>query len=358
MNDADAVLHTILVIGGPTAVGKTAAGVALAHALNGEVISADSVQLFAGFRIGAATPSLEERAGVPHHLLEVVPPDQTMTAADFVALADAAIADVVARGKVPIIVGGSGLYVRALLYGLIDAPPRDDALRASYEAFADEEGDDALWQRLQAVDPESAAALHANDRVRVIRALEVFELTGSSIRASREEHGFRERRYRVAGIGLTARRPFIHQRINQRTSIMLDEGLVSEVVGLLEAGCSRDAQPFTAIGYREVLHYLDRLIAPDPTPLASTSRPAPADLPALEAEIATNTRNFARRQLVWFRKEPSFRWFDAEKLDSELPAIIEGARAVLAGSPWDAGTDDERAVSGPAPTVRQRRKRV
>lgn len=339
MNDADSSLQKLIVIGGPTAVGKTTVGVALAKALDGEVISADSVQLFAGFRIGAATPSMEEREGVPHHLLEVMPPDAKVSAADFAKLADEAIADVVGRGKVPILVGGSGLYVRALIYGLVDAPPRDDALRQEYETFADTHGDQALWEKLRDMDPETAAGLHANDRIRVIRALEVRELTGQSFRDAQRAHGFQAPRYDVAGIGLTARRAYIHERINLRAQIMFREGLLSEVQQLLADGAPRDAQPFTAIGYRETLAWIDAL---SELPADAETQP---DISTLEAQVATNTRNFARRQLVWFRKEPSFRWFDAEKLDKELPRIRDGARAFLAGKGWTAGNPSEREVS-------------
>lgn len=344
MSDANTPSTSLVVVGGPTGIGKTRVGIALAKALNGEVISADSVQLFQGFRIGAATPSVEERNGVPHHLLSVLSPHEDISAAGFAARADEAIADVRARGRVPIVVGGSGLYMRALLYGLIEAPPRDDALRAELEAFADAEGNDRLWQTLQEVDPQSANELHPNDRVRVIRALEVLRLTGQSIRATHAAHRFQQPRYRVAGVGLTAPRPYIHERINLRCAQMFQDGLIDEVRGLIDDGAPSSAQPFTAIGYREVLAYLDA------HPEDAVDSAAPEHTPArqqLEKDVATHTRRFARRQLVWFRKEPSFRWFNAQHLEKLLPNMIRGCAAFLNGEPWSAGLQRENEASTP-----------
>lgn len=325
----------IIAVGGPTAIGKTRVGIALAQALDGEVISADSVQLFRGVRIGAATPTLKERQGVPHHLLSVLDPTDTISAADFARLAEDAIRDVRARNKTPIIVGGSGLYLRALLYGLIDAPPRDDALRKDLEDFASIHGDEALWKRLQDIDPQSAAALHPNDRVRVIRALEVHTLTGKSIRETQKKHRFQTPKYQIAGVGLTAPRPYIHQRINRRTEIMFQEGLIEEVQGLLQDGIPPDAQPLTSIGYKDVVRYLQ-------TPSAHND---PEALAQLHKDVATHTRRFARRQLVWFRKEPSFQWINAQYLEKELGDIIRACEAFLQGEPWALRFESERDAS-------------
>lgn len=349
---SDAPRPAIVLIGGPTAAGKTTLGVGLAQALDGEVISADSVQLYRGFRIGAATPSLAERDGVPHHLIDMLPPDANISAADFAELADRAIAEVHGRGKTPILVGGSGLYLRALLYGLVEAPPRDDALRAELEAFADARGDRALWESLREVDAESAARLHENDRLRVVRALEVFRLTGRSIQHAQDAHGFQELRYPAVGVGLTAARPWLHARIDRRAQAMVHGGLVEEVEALLGAGVPETAHPFGAIGYRETLEHLRAQAANDDAhPLATRQ--------ALAEQIATNTRNFARRQLVWFRKEPRFRWFDAKSLESDAGAFVAqhapAVEAALKGAPWQAGEAEERAVSGTAPTQRRPR---
>lgn len=366
MNDVKNTPPSLIVVGGPTGIGKTYVGIELAKALNGEVISADSVQIFEGFVIGAATPSLEERQGIPHHLLSALSPRQDISAAEFATLADNAIADVLARGKTPIVVGGSGLYMRALLYGLIEAPPRDDALRAELEALADAKGNAHLWEKLERVDPQSAQELHPNDRVRVIRALEVKTLTGTSIRETQQAHRFQKARYRVAGVGLTARRPYIHDRINRRSAQMFDDGLIDEVRALLDAGVPRNAQPFTAIGYREILDYLDALermqsSAPAQEENLETTSDTSENTPnntdenheatlrrTAQKDVATHTRRFARRQLVWFRKEPSFRWFNAETLDLVLPEIVEGCAAFLRGGTWAAGLENERDVSEPA----------
>lgn len=365
MSDVNPHPPSLIVVGGPTGIGKTRVGIELAKALNGEVISADSVQIFEGFVIGAATPSLEERQGIPHHLLSSLSPHKDISAAEFATLADNAISDVLSRSKTPIVVGGSGLYMRALLYGLIEAPPRDDALRAELETLADEEGNQRLWEKLEAVDPQSAQKLHPNDRVRVVRAIEVITLTGKSIRETQNAHRFQKARYRVAGVGLTAPRAYIHERINLRCAQMFNDGLIDEVRSLLDAGVPRSAQPFTAIGYREVLDYLDLLSQPkrqegqvsndlehagENTVTASqnVAPRAPALRRSAQKDVATHTRRFARRQLVWFRKEPAFRWFNAKHLDLILPDIVEDCANFLDGAAWSAGLENERDVSEPA----------
>lgn len=337
MNDANPHLQPkILAIGGPTAIGKTRVGIALAQALNAEIVSADSVQLYRGFVIGAATPNEEEQQGIPHHLISCLDPDEPISAADFARRADRAISDILQRKKLPILVGGSGLYLRALLYGLIEAPPRDDQLRHTLEQFADTLGDRALWERLKTADPRSAEVLHPHDRVRVIRALEVFELTGQSIRESQEKHRFQKPRYQIAGIGLTAQRSYLHARINLRTEQMFEQGLIDEVQELLRRGVPPSGQPFTSIGYKDVLQHLQN--HPDPL--------HPDAIERLKKDVATHTRRFARRQLVWFRKEPSFRWINAEQLDDNIPRILDAVRAFLRGEPWETFFESERDASG------------
>ena len=348
------VLPPLILVGGPTASGKTALGVAIARALNGEVVSADSVQIFRGVEIGAATPSMAERGGVPHHLMSRLDPRDELTAADFKRLADSAIEDIRSREKTPIIVGGSGLYLKALLYGLAQAPARDDALRSALESFADKEGNGALWARLQAVDPAAASALHPNDRVRIVRALEVKTLTGASITERQAEHGFQHPRYRFAGVGLSARREWIHERINARAKGMLAAGLVDEVRALLDDGVPPNAQALTAIGLRECVAWL----RPDSEPArVGKGERVPSNLQELEEDIATHTRNFARRQLVLFRKEAGYRWFNAEFLAQQTHEILAGLERFLQGDPWDAGDESEREVSGPVSQVRKSRVR-
>lgn len=347
------IMKSLILIGGPTASGKTSLGVKLAQELNGEVISADSVQLFRGVEIGAATPTPEEQAGVPHHLLGVLDPRESVTAADFQRMADPLIEEITSRGRVPIIVGGSGLYLKALLYGLAQAPPRDDGLRARLEQYAEENGDEALWQRLRATDPKAAENLHANDRVRVIRALEVFELTGKSIVEHQEEHAFANPRYRFAGVGLTAERPWIHARINRRVELMLRAGLIEEVEFLLNAGVPDDAQPLTAIGLRETAAFLRQSSFRG---RVGTNERVPSTREELADDIATHTRNFARRQLVLFRKEPYFRWFDAQSVDRSLAELSIQLGLFLQGQEWTFGEREERSISGESPTVRGGKK--
>lgn len=278
----------LLVVVGPTASGKTALAVRLAESAGGEVVSADSVQIYQRFDIGAGKPTPEERRRVPHHLIDAVAPMEPMDAARWVALADAAIADVRARGRVPVVCGGTFLWVRALLFGLAPMPPADPRLRERHQALADAEGRPALHARLAAVDPEAAARLAPNDLVRVSRALEVYELTGKPQTEWHASHGFRERRHAARLIGIRFTPEELSLRIEARVRAMLDAGFVEEVRGLLRDGF-RDARAMKSVGYRQVVEALDR----------GEAEPA-----ALLPDIVRATRLFARRQRTWLRDEP------------------------------------------------------
>ncbi len=274
----------LLVVVGPTASGKSALALDLAARFDGEIVGADSVQVYRRFDAGSGKPSAEERARVPHHLLDVADPSEPMDAARFVALADAAIADVRSRGKLPIVCGGSFLWVRALLHGLADAPPADDALRARLAAEAVRDGRGALHARLALVDPEAAARLAPNDFVRVSRALEVWELTGQTISDRQRAHGFAEVRHKAQLIGVQRTSLELAARIEARTRAFLAAGWIDEVRALVEAGL-RDARAMHAVGYRQVLDHVEGRL-----PLAEL---APA--------IDQATRVFARRQRTWLR---------------------------------------------------------
>jgi tRNA dimethylallyltransferase len=285
----------VIAVVGPTASGKSAAALQLAVERGGEIISCDSVQVYRGLDVGTAKPTAEERARVPHHLIDVVDPDEPFSAARWAELADRAIAEVRARGREPIVVGGTGLYLRALRFGLVDAPPRDVALR---ERLYDEERahPGALHARLGAVDPESAARLQPRDLVRLVRALEVEALTGVPLSRHHAAHAPVERH--ATQVLVLDPRAELDARIAARTAAMIAAGLADETRALVERyGAALPA--LSSVGYRETVALLDgRLTAAEWAPA-----------------IVRSTRRYARRQRTWFRKEPGARWFpDAASL--------------------------------------------
>jgi tRNA dimethylallyltransferase len=283
----------LLVVVGPTASGKTELAILLAEALGGEVVNADSVQVYRHFDIGSGKPSPAELARAPHHLLSVLDPLEDIDAAGWAERAETVIDAIERRGKRPIVCGGSFLWVRALLYGLAAAPKADEALRATHKTIAETEGREALYRRLEAVDPSIAARLAPNDFVRVSRALEVFELTGVPMSQWQAEHGFRrpKRPYRL--IGVAREREELHERIRCRAKGMLEHGFIEEVIGLCERGYG-EARAMASVGYREVKAALDR----------GEFERGDEMRGALLDSIAQKTRVFSRRQRTWLRDEP------------------------------------------------------
>ena len=291
-------LPRILAIVGPTAGGKTALSLALAKALDGEVICCDSMQIYRGMDIGTAKPTPEEMAEIPHHLLDVADPADAFSVNDYVTRAKEAVQDILDRGKLPVFCGGTGLYLDAFLRGgLPETPPADPVLRARLDAEADALGEDALHARLAAVDPESAETVHKNNRRRVIRALEIFELTG--IPKSEWDRRSNEAPlcYNAAVIGLRfADRALLWSRIAQRVDLMLEQGLLQETKRLLEGGVFENSPTAAAaIGYKELLPYLR----------------GECDLAAATEELKTATRRYAKRQMTWFCAKPYVHWIDA-----------------------------------------------
>jgi len=286
----------LVIVLGPTAVGKSRVAVDLALRFGSEVISGDSIQVYRGFDLGTDKPSAEARRGVAHHLIDVVGPEVQFTAADFVREALAAAEGIAGRGRLPIVAGGTGLYLKALCDGLFPGPGRDPALRASLEAEAREKGLEALFRRLEAVDPEYARKIRGRDRIRIIRALEVHAATGRPI----SEH-FRATESPVKGrtvvrLGLRLEREEINRRIDARVDRMFERGLVDEVRGLLERGVPETAPPFRALGYSHVLRHLRGEIGRD------------------EAAALTkiDTHHYAKRQMTWFRKMAGVVWFSPD----------------------------------------------
>jgi tRNA dimethylallyltransferase len=297
----------LLVIAGPTASGKSALAVALSRRLSGEILNADSQQVYRGLDVGTAKPTAEERAAVRHHLLDLVDPGEDMDAARWVALADAALADVTGRGRLPIVVGGTGLYLRALLHGVVAAPGRDPELRARLEAEAAELGRAALHTRLRAVDPAAAARIGENDLVRVIRAIEI-AAGGRTASELRGAHRFAEDRHPAEIVALDPPRPDLHARIDARVRAMFESGLLDEARALRErfGGALPRRLP---IGYREAAAVLA------------------GDLPLEEAvrRVQVAHRRYARRQVIWLRRERGVTWL-APPVDAEaLARRVAGA---------------------------------
>lgn len=291
----------LVVIQGPTASGKSELAVRLAERFDGEIVNADSMQVYRRMDVGTAKPSPDLLARVPHHLLDICDPDADFSAADFLRHASRAIEEIHRRGKRVFLVGGTGLYIKTLIRGLVDFPGGNDAIREELEALGRTEGVAELHRRLAEVDPAAAARLHPNDRLRVVRALEVFLMTGRPLSAYHEEHRFAEERYDTLKLGIAVERELLYRRIEERVDRMVAEGLVEEVRGLLAAGWAPSLKAMGAIGYREVCAHLA------------------GGLSIEEAVrlIKQNTRNYAKRQMTWFRKDPEIIWVEyPEKFDS------------------------------------------
>lgn len=280
----------VAVIAGPTASGKTALAIALAARVGGEIVNADSQQVYRGLDVGTAKPTAAERAAVPHHLLDLVAPGEGMDAARFVALADAAIAEVAARGRLPIVAGGTGLYVRALLHGVVAAPGRDPALRARLQEQAARLGRPALHARLAAMDPQAAARIRPNDLVRVVRALEIAAggRRPSELHAS---HAFREDRYDATLVALDPPRDALHARIDARVREMFAGGILDEARALA-ARLGGAAPPKLPIGYAEALAVVRGTM----------------DVDEAIRRVQVAHRRYARRQVIWLRRERGVAW--------------------------------------------------
>jgi tRNA dimethylallyltransferase len=293
----------LIAVVGPTASGKSELAMRLCRRLGGEVVSADSVQVYRRFDIGSAKPSRAERQEVPHHLVDELDPLEPLDVARFVQLARERIASIQARGRRAIVCGGTFLWVRALLYGLAEAPGADAAIRARHREEAERHGRASLHARLLDVDPESHARLAPNDLVRVSRALEVHELTGKPLSALQALHGFREPLYDVRFVGIRHERAQLAERIERRVAAMFEQGWLEEVRALLDDGYA-EARALRSVGYRQVAEAL----------AAGT----PIDRAQLGAKVSQATRTFVRRQLTWLREEP-VRWLEPERIDAYEP---------------------------------------
>ena len=292
---------------GPTAVGKTAVAIQLAQRLNAEIVSIDSRQIYRQMDIGTAKPTPEEQKAARHHLIDCVDISQPFSVADYQSLADAAIADIQNRNKRVLLVGGAGLYFRAVVDGLFEGPGADPSLRERFEREAAQHGVDVLHNKLRACDPESAERIHPNNVVRVIRALEVYELTGTPMSEHQQQWQPEKQRYPFIAFCLTMPRALLYRRIEQRVDVMLANGLIAEVESLLAAGYARGTVALQSFGYRELIAYLD------------------GECTYVEAisQLKQNTRRFAKRQLTWFRKDTRIEWIDRSATPDIVAYLLE-----------------------------------
>jgi len=298
----------LLAIVGPTATGKTEVGMGLAEALDGEIISADSMQVYRGMDIGTAKPTAEQRARVPHHLIDILDPDEAFSVADYQARADAALAAIWKRGRQPILVGGSGLYIRAVLEEMdFSLVPPDPEFRRRLLEEARSKGTRALHEWLAEVDPAAAARIHPNDQKRIIRALEVAESTGGagSGKVDRE----RPPRYNSTQFGLTLDREELYRRIEARADRMIAGGLVEEVRGLLERSLGEDLISMKGLGYAQIAPHVRGQIS----------------LEEAVSRLKRDTRRFAKRQMTWFRADPRIEWIDVGEAGGAA-AVVETIR--------------------------------
>lgn len=303
---ADLSKPRVVAVGGPTASGKTALSVALARAFDGEIINADSMQIYKNLNVGTAKPSAEERQGIPHYLLDFLSPETPYSVADFTAAADPLIRDITARGRLPLVVGGTGLYITSLLSGMAFAPEKTDpAIRARLQARADTEGGAALYAELQRIDPDYAAQVHPNNLPRVIRALELFEATGRRMSDQRREARPAEAPYHALCLCLTCRdRAVLYSRIDRRVDEMVENGVLDEARQVYD---HRDAYRTAAqaIGYKEFFPYFE----------------GTAPLDACTEKLKQASRNYAKRQLTWFRHMDGVTWLDAGAADVRQTAL-------------------------------------
>ncbi|HEX3553378.1 MAG TPA: tRNA (adenosine(37)-N6)-dimethylallyltransferase MiaA, partial [Thermoanaerobaculia bacterium] len=303
-------MEPVLAIVGPTATGKSALGMAVAGSLGGEIVSADALQVYRGFDVGTAKPGPEERARVPHHLIDVLEPHERYSAGEFARRAREAIAGIQERGRVTVVVGGSGLYLRALCDGISPVPTGDPEVRRELRARLEAEGLAPLREELRRLDPVTLERLGAGDTQRVLRALEVAVVSGRPLSAWTAEQPFGTQGIAVIRVGLTLPRSILYDQIAVRVARMLEAGWLDEVAALLRRGFSPALPAFQAIGYRQLVRHLEGF----------------ESLETAVADIVRETRRFAKRQETWFRKEPEVTWFSAQDLERQIPGVLEHAK--------------------------------
>ncbi|MBE7010768.1 MAG: tRNA (adenosine(37)-N6)-dimethylallyltransferase MiaA [Ruminococcaceae bacterium] len=299
-------MKQIVVVAGPTASGKTAFAIRLAKALDGEIISADSMQIYRGMDIASAKPTIEERKKAVHHMIDVVSPFEPFSVADYVKRAKVLIDEIAARGHLPIVAGGTGLYISSLVDNIeFIEEETDTSVRERLFCEAEEKGIEPLYERLQAIDPIAAEKIHPNNKKRVIRALEIYETTGRTMTEQNEHSRKTPSPYDPFMIALSPAREVLYERINQRVELMAEAGLFEESRRLSDMGLKREMQSMQGIGYKEVFSYLE----------GTTNREE-----CLE-EIKQATRRYAKRQLTWFKRDARYRWVDSTD-EEQVHAVL------------------------------------
>ena len=298
----------MIILTGPTAVGKTDLSIQLAKAINGEIISADSMQVYRHMDIGSAKVTPEEMDGVPHHLIDVLEPEEEFNVVVFQKLAKEALTGIYERGHIPIIVGGTGFYIQALLYDIdFTENDGDTAIRRELEKLAQTQGAGCLHQMLQEIDPESAAAIHQNNVKRVIRAIEFYRQTGKKISLHNEQEREKQSPYQFLYYVLDTDRKTLYERIDRRVDRMMEHVLVDEVKHLADMGCTRDMVSMQGLGYKEILDYLSGEIT----------------LEEAVYILKRDTRHFAKRQITWFKRERDVRWLELEQFQNDRKKVLE-----------------------------------
>ena len=304
--EAAITARPLVVLVGPTAIGKSRIAIEVAQTLGTEILTADSTQVYRGMNIGTDTPSEEDRQGVPHRLIDLAEPDEPFNAGAFRRRALPEISRLHEKGLLPLVVGGTGLYVRALLHGLWSGPPTDHVLRGQLEEEVRVRGGESMYQELGRVDPVTARRLHPRDTVKVLRALEVYRQTGTPLSKAHEKHGQEKTPFRALVLGLTMERAALYQRIDQRVDAELAKGLVEETRILLAKGYARGLVSMKSLGYRQMAGYLEGEYS-----FAEAVR-----------RLKRDTRHFAKRQMTWFRKEPNLAWVEVHP-DESVPSVAQ-----------------------------------
>lgn len=315
----------LIILTGPTAVGKTALSVKLAKTIGGEIISADSMQVYRHMDIGSAKITAAEMDGVPHYLIDVLNPDQEFDVYTFQQLAKAAMREIYRHGRIPIVVGGTGFYIQALLYDIDFTEKEDDgSLRRELELLGEEHGNEFLHHLLLEADPEAAAQIHANNRKRVIRAIEYFRLTGEPISVHNRKEREKESPYDFYYFVVNTERRLLYERIEARVDRMIESGLVEEVKQLKAMGCTGTMVSMQGLGYKEILDYLD----------------GNCTLEEAVYMIKRDTRHFAKRQLTWFKREKNVSWLNLPDFDGDQDKVLAYLKHTLASISGNGETDN------------------
>lgn len=298
-------LPKLVVICGPTGVGKTGFAIAVAQHVNAEVVGADAMQIYRYMDIGTAKPTAQEKASAAHHMVDIIDPDQDFDAAIYAQQARACIDNLISNKKLPLVVGGTGLYIKSLIYGLAKGAPADSTIRRQLQLTLSQSGLAGMYEQLVQEDPEAARRIHPNDRYRILRALEVYRITGQSIFKHHEAHGFRNPRFDVLTLGLTMPREQLYERINRRVDAMIAEGLKDEVQQLLDRGYTAQLKSMQSLGYRHMIAHLQ-----DRIPWSQTVE-----------TLKRDHRRYAKRQLTWFRAHEGVHWLAPHQIEAAIDLV-------------------------------------